>query len=262
MPVEILLILGAALLGLLTGSFANVVIHRVPAGGSVVSPPSACPHCGTPVRPRDNVPVASWLLLRGRCRDCAAPIAWRYPLVELAMALAFALAAWRIGWSWLLPGMLLFTWTLLVLGVIDAETRRIPNRLTYPLTPLLVVLLGAGALIEGDAAGALRVLLGGVAAGGALLLLALATPRGMGMGDVKLAAFIGAGLGALGWAEVVVGVFGGFLIGGVAGIALVATKVRRRSDQIPFGPYLAAGAFISLLAGGGLADAYLRSWGL
>ncbi|HWH32321.1 MAG TPA: A24 family peptidase, partial [Egibacteraceae bacterium] len=116
--------------------------------------------------------------------------------------------------------------------------------------------------LEGDAAAALRVVLGGAAAGGALLALALATPRGMGMGDVKLAAFIGAGLGALGWAEVVVGVFGGFLIGGVAGIGLLATKLRRRSDHIPFGPYLAAGAFVSLLAGGELAGAYLRSWGL
>ncbi len=253
---------GCALLGLLFGSFANVVIHRVPAGGSLASPPSACPACGAPVRPRDNVPVVSWLVLRGRCRDCGARISARYPAVELAGAAVFALVGARVGLDWALPGYLLFAWTLLVLAVIDAETRKIPNRLTYPLTPVLAVLLVAAGVLNGVPGAGLRALLGGLAAFGGLLLLALISPRGMGMGDVKLAGFIGIGLGYLGWAHVVVGVFGGFLLGGVVAIVFLATGFRRRKDLIPFGPYLALGAVLALLAGDVLIDAYLRSVGL
>ena len=259
---DAVVIAGSALLGLLVGSFANVVIHRVPAGESVVSPPSACPSCGQEIRWYDNVPVLSWLLLRGRCRDCGAPIAWRYPAVELAMAGLFALVAWRIGWSWLLPGELLFAWTLLVLAVIDAETRRIPNRLTYPLTPALLVLIAGGAVLEGDPGGALAAVIAGLAVGGCLLLLAVGVRGGMGMGDVKLGAFIGVGLGVLGAGAVIVGVLAGFLLGGVVGVALLATGVRSRKDMIPFGPYLAAGAIIGLLQGQVIAEAYTSLWGL
>jgi leader peptidase (prepilin peptidase)/N-methyltransferase len=256
------LIAGCTLLGLLTGSFANVVIYRVPAGESIVSPGSACPVCGHDIRWYDNVPVLSWLFLRGRCRDCNEPFSVRYPLVELATGVLFGLVAWRLGASWLLPGELLFAWTLVVLALIDAATRRIPNRLTYPLAPALLVILAAGALLAGAPESALRALLGGLAAGGALLLLALIAPRGMGMGDVKLAGLIGIGLGVLGWPEVVVGIMGGFVLGGVAGVALLATGLRSRKDMIPFGPYLAAGALLSLLWGAELADAYLSLWGL
>ena len=259
---EASLILAAGLLGLLTGSFGNVAIHRIPAGESVVSPPSACPACGHEIRWFDNVPVLSWLVLRGRCRDCGAAIAWRYPAVELAMAVLFAAVAWRIGWSWLLPGQLLFAWALLVLAVIDAETRRIPNRLTYPLAPALLVLLAGGALLEGEPGAALRALLAGLAVGGALLALATAVRGGMGMGDVKLGAFIGVGLGALSWGAVAVGVLGGFLLGGLTGVLLLATRARGRKDLIPFGPYLAAGAVIGLLGGARLADSYAALWGL
>lgn len=256
------LVVVCGVLGLLVGSFANVVIHRLPAGESIVSPGSACPVCGHDIRWYDNVPVVSWLLLRGRCRDCREPVSVRYPLVELAMGVVFALVAWRIGMSWLLPAELLFAWTLVVLAVIDADTRRIPNRLTYPLTPALLVLAAGGALLAGDGEAALRALLGGMAAGGALLLLALLSPRGMGMGDVKLAAFIGIALGVVGWADVVVGLLGGFLLGGIAGVALLASGRRTRKDLIPFGPYLAAGALLALLWGERLADAYLSLWGL
>ena len=259
---EPVVIAASAVLGLLLGSFANVAIHRIPAGESVVSPPSACPQCGHEIRWYDNVPVLSWLLLRGRCRDCGAAIAWRYPAVELAMAGLFALVAWRIGWSWLLPGELLFAWTLLVLGVIDAETRRIPNRLTYPLTPALLVLVAGGALLENNPGGALGALIAGLAVGGCLLLLALGVRGGMGMGDVKLGAFIGVGLGVLGAGAVIVGVLAGFFLGGIVGLVLLVTRVRSRKDMIPFGPYLAAGAVVGLLWGNRLADAYTSLWGL
>ena len=162
----------------------------------------------------------SWLLLRGRCRTCGEPISARYPLVELAGGILFAIVGWWIAgmdppdW-YALPGYLLFVWTLLVVTVIDARTRRIPNRLTYPLTPALAVLLCGAALLNGDPAQALRTLAGGVIAGAVLLVLALINPRGMGMGDVKFAPFLGMGLAYLGWDALAVGIFGAFLIGGV-----------------------------------------------
>ncbi len=257
-----MVVVGCALLGLLVGSFANVVIHRVPQGASIVSPPSACPACATPIRPQDNIPVVSWLLLRGRCRACGEPISARYLLVEIACGVLFALVGARIGWDWALPGFLLFVWTLLVLAVIDARTRKIPNRLTYRLTPALLTLFVLAGLLSGDPTTALRSVLGGVAAFAALLVIALISPRGMGMGDVKLAGFIGIGLGYLGWGYVVLGVFAGFVVGGLSGMALLATRARSRRDLIPFGPYLAIGAVVAVLAGDTLIRGYLRSVGL
>lgn len=257
-----MVIAGCALLGLLLGSFANVVIHRVPAGGSLSSPRSFCPSCRTPVAPRDNIPVLSWLALRGRCRTCREPISVRYPLVELTCAVLFALVGARIGWDWALPGFLLFVWTLLVLAVIDARTRKIPNRLTYPLTPALLALFVLAGLLHRSPPAALRSLLGGLAAFAVLLVIALISPRGMGMGDVKMAGFIGIGLGYLGWDYVILGVFAGFFVGGVAAIALLLTRFRARRDLIPFGPYLAIGAVAALLGRDAIVGAYLRSVGL
>jgi leader peptidase (prepilin peptidase)/N-methyltransferase len=259
---DTLIVAAAAVLGLLFGSFANVVIARIPAGGSVVRPRSACPGCATPIAPRDNVPVVSWLLLRGRCRSCGTRISARYPAVELAGAVTFGAVAARFGLDWALPGFLLFAWTLLVVAVIDARTRRIPNRLTYPLTPALAVLLVAAALLHGDPLLAVRALLGGVVAFAALLVLALISPGGMGMGDVKLAAFIGLGLGYLGWGHLAVGLFGAFLLGGVVALTLVGLRLRGRKDLIPFGPYLAVAAVLTVLAGQTLVDGYVRALGL
>ena len=247
----------AFVFGLLFGSFGNVVIHRVPAGESVVAPPSACPSCGTPISPRDNIPVLSWLLLRGRCRHCGARISARYPLVELGAGVVFALIAWRIGLDWALPGFLLFGWLLLVVSIIDARTRRIPNALTYPLTPALLALMVLAALLNGAPGAALRSVLAGLAGFVFLLILALISPRGMGMGDVKLAAFIGLGLGYLSWAHLILGMFLSFLFGGVIGMALLVFRLRGRRDQIPFGPYLALGALVALLAGTPIINAYV-----
>jgi leader peptidase (prepilin peptidase) / N-methyltransferase len=243
-------------LGLVLGSFANIVIVRVPEGRSVVTPPSACPECSAPIAPRDNIPVLSWLALGGRCRRCGARIPARYPLVEVATGVAFAAVAARIGWDWALPAFLLYTWTLLVVAVIDARTRRIPNRLTYPLTPVLVALFVAAALLDGDPASAGRAVLGGVVAFAALFVLALISPRGMGMGDVKLGGFIGVGLGYLGWAHVLLGVFGAFVLGGAVAIALIVARLRNRKDLLPFGPYLAASAILAVLLGRPLLDGY------
>jgi leader peptidase (prepilin peptidase)/N-methyltransferase len=253
-----MVIAACALLGLLLGSFANVVIARVPDGGSVVRPGSACPRCDAPIAPRDNVPVASWLLLRGRCRTCDTAISAQYPLVEAACAAVFAAIGWRIGLDWALPAFLLFGWTLMVVAVIDLQTRRIPNRLTYPLTPALLVLLVVAALLDGAPGGAVRALLGGVVAFALLLTLALINPRGMGMGDVKLAGFIGLGLGYLGWGHLWLGLFLGFFGGGVIAGLLLALRLRTRKDHIPFGPWLAIGAMVALLAARPIIDTYLR----
>jgi leader peptidase (prepilin peptidase) / N-methyltransferase len=259
---DIILIAVSATLGLAFGSFANVVIHRVPEGRSVVAPPSACPGCRTRIAAWDNVPLLSWLWLRGRCRHCGQPIGIHYPAVELTMGVVFAAVAWRVGLDWSLPGFWLFAWVLAVVAVIDSRTRRIPNRLTYPLTPTLLVLLAGAAVLQGSPGTALRTLLGGALAFVALLALALISPRGMGMGDVKLAAFVGIGLGYLGWGHVVLGFAASFLIGGVVGIALLSLRLRGRKDAIPFGPYLAAGALTSLLVGSEAIAAYRQVSGL
>lgn len=262
MPPDIVVIAGCALLGLIFGSFGNVVIARVPDGASLNTPPSTCPRCGTAIRPYDNVPVLSWVMLRGRCRACEEPISVEYPLVEVACGLLFAAIGWRIGLTWALPGFLLYGWLLLVVAVIDLHTRRIPNRLTYPLTPTLLVLLTAAAFLEATPGLALRSVLAGLASFGLLLVLALINPRGMGMGDVKLAAFIGLGLGYLGWGHVWLGLFLGFLGGGVVATLLLALRLRTRKDHIPFGPWLALGAIAALLGGRPIIDTYLRWSGL
>ena len=255
------LVVVCAVLGLLCGSLADAAIVGIPRGGAL-APRRACPACAAPRRARDRVPLLSWLLRRGRCRACGTPLGVRPPLVELACAALFGAVAARVGAAWALPALLLYVWTLLVVAVIDAETRRIPNRLTYPLTPLLLVLLTAAAPLDGQPAAALRALAGGAAVFALLLLLALASRGGMGMGDVKLGGFIGVGLGFLGWGAVVVGIFAAFLLGGVVALALVALRLRGRRDLLPFGPYLAAGAVVGLLAGGPLSRAYLAAFGL
>ena len=251
-----------ALLGLLVGSFANVAISRIPAGGSLSRPPSACPRCGASIRPYDNIPVVSWLLLRGRCRDCGEPISVVYPLMEVTMAVLFGLVGWRVGLSWSLPGLLLMTWTLVVVSMIDLETRKIPNRLMYPLIPALLVLMVAAAFGDGVPQRALVVIAAGVGAFVLLLLIALVQRGGMGFGDVKLAGFIGLGLGYLGVGHVLLALFLSFLAGGLIGVMLMAAGKRGRKDKIPFGPYLALGALISLLVGAPIITWYTSSMGL
>ncbi len=266
-PMAGLVALFAGVFGLLFGSFGNVVIHRVPEGRSVVRPPSACPGCGNEISPRDNIPVLSWLLLRGKCRHCGQPISGRYPAVELTSGVMFAAVGWWLASMeppdyWALPGMLLFAWMLLVVTFIDLATKRIPNALTYPLTPVLLVLLVGAAVLNGEPSVALRVVGGGLAAFGFLLLLALIYPRGMGMGDVKFAAFLGMGLGYVSWGTVVIGMFVAFLGGGIISSIVLAARKGDRKDQIPFGPFLAAGSFVALFVGPTLVDAYLRFSGL
>src|SRR5438270_7648291 len=174
------------LMGLLIGSFLNVVIWRVPRKLSVVRPPSHCPQCETPIRPVDNVPVLSWLLLRGKCRHCGNPIPVRYPLVEAGCGILFAVVGARFGSSWALPAYLVLTAALLAISIIDLEHFIVPDRITAPLTVSALALLGLAAAADGNGWRLGRALLGGVAFCGFLLVLNLLYPRGMGMGDVKL----------------------------------------------------------------------------
>jgi leader peptidase (prepilin peptidase)/N-methyltransferase len=252
----------AGLLGLAFGSFANVVIHRVPRGESLVRPGSRCPACGVPIPWYDNLPVAGWLLLRGRCRACRAPISWSYPVVELAMGLLWALVTLRLvtaGLGWAVPAYLALTFICVVLAVIDARTRLLPNRITYPAFPVMLSLLLLASVGLGDLGRLARGLLAAVAVGGLFLVLALISPRGMGLGDVKLAPTLGLALGWLSWGAVAFGVFAGFLLGGLAGLAAIAVLGLTRKSLLPFGPWLVTGALLGVLAGADVAGWYARS---
>ena len=239
----------AALGGLLVGSFLNVVIARLPEGESLMHPGSRCPHCGHPVRPYDNVPVLSWLWLRGRCRDCGEPISARYPLVEALTAVLCALVVVAKGAdedAWLGIALVL---TLVPVTFIDLDHRIIPNRIVGPSAVVALVIL---ALTDVDALP--DHLIAAVAAGGFFLLAALAYPRGMGMGDVKLAALLGLYLGSSVAPALLAAMLSGTLVGG----AIIARKgvAEGRKTAVPFGPFLALGALVGLFAGPEIVDWY------
>jgi leader peptidase (prepilin peptidase)/N-methyltransferase len=262
--------------GLLIGSFLNVVAYRVPIGMSVVAPPSACPGCGTPIAARDNVPLLSWVLLRGACRHCRMPISVRYPLVEAATGIVFAVAALpflprvttaadpRIA---LAGGLELVAYLYLAaisvaLAVIDLDVRRLPDAIVLPSYAVAAALLVAVDLLRGDAAKLPLVVIGGAGSFLFYYLLRVLKPGGMGLGDVKLAGVLGLYLGQAGLAQLLVGTFAAFVLGGVAGIALILARRSTRRSTIPFGPWMLGGAWIGILAGAPLADAYLRLIGV
>ncbi len=255
-----LAVVAGALLGLAIGSFLNVVVWRVPRGESVVHPPSACPRCGHAVRPRDNVPVLSWLLLRGRCRDCGEPIARRYPLVEAGTAVLFAAVAVWSGPGWETPALLYLAAVSVALTLIDLDVQRLPDAIVLPSYPVALALL---ALASWNPTGApdwgalLRALAGGAVLLAGYFALVLVYPRGMGLGDVKLAGLLGLYLAWAGWAELAVGAFAAFVLGGVVAVALLVTGRARRGSGIPFGPWMLAGAWVGLVLGGPLARWYL-----
>ncbi|GAB1689614.1 prepilin peptidase [Krasilnikovia sp. M28-CT-15] len=254
MPQPLLLSV-VGLLGLAVGSFLNVVIHRVPRNESLVRPGSHCPHCGTAVRHRHNLPVLGWLLLRGRCADCKTPISARYPLVEAGTAALFVAVAARFGWSWELPAYLYLAAIAIALAAIDLDVLRLPDQIVLPSYGVALVLLAPAMIAEHSWAAGLR----GLAA--ALVLYALyrllaAIPRGMGFGDVKLAPLLGFYLGWLGWSSVAVGAFAAFLLGGVVGAVLMTARLADRKTRIPFGPYMLAGAFLAVFAAAPIAHWY------
>ena len=243
--------------GLLIGSFVNVVAHRIPQGISVVTPPSQCPSCGHEIRSRDNLPVIGWLMLRGRCRDCSAPISVRYPLVEAATAATFAAAAALLGPVWVLPAYWWFGGVTIALVLTDLDLKRIPNRILYPGTIVATVLLGGGAALDGDLGQFGRGLIGGAGYFSLLLLVALIARGGFGFGDVKLAALLGLFSAYRAWGSLFVAVFGSFVIGGLLSIALLALRRVGRKDAIPFGPSMVLGSYVGIAFGESLANWYV-----
>ncbi|MDP9240558.1 MAG: prepilin peptidase [Actinomycetota bacterium] len=255
----IALVAFAALLGLVVGSFLNVVIWRVPRGESIVRPPSHCPGCAEPIAPRDNVPVLSWLLLRGKCRKCGTRISVRYPLVELGTAALFALIAVRFGFDPAIPAFLYLAAVGLALALIDIDHKRLPFAMTIPSYPVALVLLTVAALVDGHPGRLVQMLAGMLGLFGFYFLLNLVSPRGMGFGDVMLSGILGLYLGYLGWGPLLVGAFLGFLLGAIGGLLFIAIGRGGRKSHIPFGPYMLAGALVAILFGHELARAYVHA---
>lgn len=256
----VLRILIALPLGLGFGSFLTVAIHRVPLGESLVRPRSRCPSCGTQLRTVDNVPLVSWILLRGRCRWCGARISPVYPLTELVTASLFVAVALRFQDVWAVVLFAPFLGLLVALTVIDLRHKILPNRLVYPAlivaAPYVALADLAGGGIDAVQAG-----VGLLAYGGGLLLIAIISPRGMGMGDVKLAALVGLALGGLGLRYVGVAAGAGIVIGGAAAIVALLAGAGRKT-ALPYGPSIAIGAAVAVFVGEQIADAYLRLVGV
>jgi leader peptidase (prepilin peptidase) / N-methyltransferase len=255
MPQPLLLSI-AALLGLAVGSFLNVVIHRVPNNQSLVAPGSHCPHCGHAVRNRHNIPVLGWLLLRGRCADCQAPISVRYPLVEAGTAVLFVAVTARFGLSWELPAYLYLAAVAIALAAIDLDVKRLPFAIVHPSYVVALALLISAAYLSQDWWPLGRGLIAAAAMWIFFEIVALFGP--MGGGDIKLAPLLGFYLGWLGWDAVAIGAFAGFLLGGVVGVLLMAVRLAKFKSRIPFGPYMLAGAFVAVFAAAPIADWYLN----
>ena len=251
----IFLICLSTVAGLCLGSFLNVVAHRLPAGLSLVSPGSACPGCGEAIRPYDNVPVISWLALRGQCRACHTEISIRYPLTEAATGALFAAVVLVTGAGHAVWLELCFIVALVAITRIDLEHRIIPNNILAPLAVVAIALTAIFAPHE-----LVGRLIAAAVGGGALLLIALAYPKGLGMGDVKLVAVMGLVLGSSLAPAVFIGVLTGTLVGAVIigrrGIAA------GRKTAVPFGPFLAFGGLVALFVGHAIVHGYLRMVGL
>ncbi|RZU64114.1 leader peptidase (prepilin peptidase)/N-methyltransferase [Microterricola gilva] len=280
------LTLAVGLFGLLIGSFLNVVVYRVPAGLSIVSPPSACPGCGAQIRPGDNVPVLSWLLLRGKCRACREPISARYPLVELGTGLAFAIVTvWLVvlvstggvstssasgdgSTSAVVANVLMLLAYLylaaisIALALIDIDTHRLPNAIVLPSYVVAAVLLAASGLMAQDFDALLWTAIGGIAMWMAYFVMAFIYPAGMGFGDVKLAGVLGLYLGFLGLGPLLVGAFAAFVLGGIFAVVLLITKRAGRKSGIPFGPWMLLGAWLGIFWGDAIWQGYLGLIGL
>jgi leader peptidase (prepilin peptidase)/N-methyltransferase len=244
--------------GLVVGSFLTVVVGRVPAKESVVTPRSRCPSCGTEIVARDNIPVISWLLLRGRCRSCGAWISVRYPLLELATGALFAATAYVHARVFVAIMLCVFGAVMIAVAAIDLEHRIIPNRIVYPAAPVFAIAIVIGWAVDLPLDPA-RAAIGLLTYGGFFLVIAFISPRGIGMGDVKLTALIGLVLGALGLRYVGVAAGVAILAGGLGGIVALLLG-RGRKSAIPFGPYLSVGAIVAVLWGERLADWYIRSY--
>ena len=253
--------------GSMVGSFLNVVVSRVPLKRSIISPPSACMGCGTRIKWSENIPVLSWLFLRGKCRSCKSAISMRYPIVELGTGVFFGVATWRFlppsdNALFLLIAFLYLAAVSVALALIDLETQTLPNSILLPSYLIGALLLGAAAITGGDYGAMLRAGISAVALWLLYLALAFAYPGGMGFGDVKLAGLLGLFLGYLGWDVLVTGAFAAFVLGGIFSLALLISRRANRKSGIPFGPWMLAGAWIGVLFGESIVQGYLSFFGL
>lgn len=249
----------AGVLGLVIGSFLNVVVHRVPRGESVVSPPSACPRCNNPVRARHNLPLVGWLLLRGRCFDCEAPIGVRYPLVEAGTGALFALVGWRLAdHPALLPAYLTFAAAAVALALIDLDVHRLPNAIVLPAYPVLAVLVA----LDPDRGSLVRAGSGAALLFAFFMTVAVVAPGAMGFGDVKLAGVVGGMTAYLSWGAFLTAAFGAFLLGACVGAVLMARKRAGGRTALAFGPFMLVAAWASILGASGLGELYLTRIGL
>jgi len=248
-----MLIAFALVLGAVIGSFLNVVIFRLPKQVSLAFPGSHCPACQSAIRWFDNVPALSFLWLKGRCRTCHAPISWRYPAIEAVTAGLWAFAAWHFGWQPALVWAWLLIALLIVVTAIDLEHQLIPDRITLP-----GIVLGFVASVAVSRASWLESLVGALVGGGVFFLVIVFSRGGMGGGDMKLGAMIGA---FLGWKLTLLTIMLAVISGGLVGVTLLITGLRQRRDPVPFGPFLAASALVSLFWGDHIIRWYWRSFG-
>lgn len=253
-----LLLVGLWVFGLLIGSFLTVVIERVPDRRSIVTPGSTCDSCGRDLTPLDLVPVVSWVVLRGRCRGCSAPIGIAPVLVELATATVFVLLGWQIDWRLALPGFLVLGAALVALTAIDLRLQRLPREIVYVAFGLGVPWLVADALVEGEPERVVTLVLGAVIALGVFVLIYVGARGGFGEGDVRLAPLLGAYLGWFDLWHVAVGLFLGFVFGALVGVVGMATGRAGRKTALPFGPFMALGALVGVLAGEPIVDVWLQ----
>jgi leader peptidase (prepilin peptidase) / N-methyltransferase len=253
------LLVAIGLLGLTIGSFLNVVIHRVPLLVSLSRPSSSCPSCGHPIRHRHNVPVLGWLVLRGRCADCDVPISPRYPAVELMTAVLFVTVTVRLLQLDLVAALPAFLWFVaagIALAMIDLDVGRLPDIIVLPAYPILTVLLTAAALVSHDPGALLRAAIGASASYALYYLAALAFPGGMGFGDVKLAGVVGGMLAFVSYPVLLVGVGAAFVLGATTGMAAMVAGRVSRTSAVPFGPFMVAGALVSIFVGGPISTIY------
>jgi leader peptidase (prepilin peptidase) / N-methyltransferase len=255
--VTAILVAFTGILGLIFGSFGTVAAWRIPRRETIVSGRSHCPNCGAMITALENIPVLSWLFLRGRCRHCGNPISIRYPVIELTTGVLFALSAAKFGWSVETFVFAAFFWVLVVLTVIDIDHKLLPNRVVYPAFVVGWAGLVAAAIVDGSTDRLLDAAIGAAIFGGTFFLIALIAPRGMGFGDVKLAFVLGTFLGYTRLGLVPLGMFLAFLTGALTGVAVMMRSGGGRKMQVPFGPFLALGTVLAIFVGDGLLDAYL-----
>ncbi|MER3522350.1 MAG: prepilin peptidase [Acidimicrobiia bacterium] len=254
------------LVGLIFGSFVNVIVTRVPEGRSIVHPPSRCPHCLAPIGFWENIPIISYFFLGGRCRHCKEPIGWRYPATEAGVAVAFGVVVWRLWVTANRPAAAILVMAATVVfvsvAIIDAKTKRIPRKLVYWGLVMVIPLSVVVAVYEARPAALIIALASSMGYGIALFAIHSIDPRWMGFGDVRYAFFLGWVLGYFGWWYPLAGFMLALVIGSVVGLTLVAVGKSRLGKTIPFGPFLSLGAYAVLLWGCELAGLYLHLMGL